>query len=139
MTRDRDRYTDKHRTPRTGVPEFVDEECTGRHEGDELRRMRSRRSTPVRLQRLEDKDDLRAEDIASIKSDVAGMRGDVKAMAVQIGTIAKTLERTERREDVEFADQVAARKAKREAVLKVALYIITGGLVGKILHTLGLL
>jgi hypothetical protein len=52
---DRDRYTEKHtpRTPARGVPDFVEEECTGKYDGDELAVRRRRRSTEDRVGRIE--------------------------------------------------------------------------------------
>ena len=53
---DRDVFVDK-RTPPGGTPQFVDEECTGKYEGEDLARMRSRRPTPERISKLESKHD----------------------------------------------------------------------------------
>lgn len=53
---DRDQYVEKH-TPPAGVPSFVDEECTGKYEGEQLARIRSRRPTPERISKLEIKHD----------------------------------------------------------------------------------
>ena len=54
---DRDAYVPKHQTPVGGVPSFVVEECTGKYEGADLQAIRSRRPTPERIRRLEDKHD----------------------------------------------------------------------------------
>ena len=138
----RDRRLDYHaRPPTAAAPEFVnpDDEGTGRVEGEALKKIRARRPTSKRLEKLEEKQDKSDEKLGAIELAVADIRGDQKAQNVALESIEKKLDRADAREDVEFVDAVAARKAKREAVLKVALYIITGGLVGKILHTLGML
>jgi len=54
VSRDRDKYVEKHRR---GVPSFVAEEGTGRHEGEELQRIRSNRPTPVRFKKVEERQD----------------------------------------------------------------------------------
>jgi hypothetical protein len=146
---DRDVYTPKTKTP-TSVPQFVSEDITSQYSGEDLRRARSRRPTPERIAHLEDKHDQLSSVVCEMRVDLAEIRGDTKVQNASLATISKTLDRMAAREDVEHAadvdvdaeqkkDAIAAGKARRDAVIKVALYIITGGLLGKILHTLGLL
>jgi uncharacterized coiled-coil protein SlyX len=69
------------------APDFVAEECTGKYEGAELERIRSRRPTPERLRILERKQDedrkAHQELVAMVNEtrvDVAGMRGELKVL-----------------------------------------------------------
>lgn len=57
--RDRDVHIPKHPRAQSqpGVPSFIDEEYTGKYDGDELREHRSKRPTHARLDRLETKAD----------------------------------------------------------------------------------
>lgn len=148
---DRDSYVEKHRTPPAGtVVDFVAEDVTGQYQGAELARIRSRRPTPERIARLEAKHDQLASIVTEMRVDVADIRGDQKAQNASLTSISKTLDRLAEREAVDHAadadvdaarqkDLIAAAKAKREAIIKVVLYVVTGGLLGKIMHTLGLL
>lgn len=66
---DRDVYVEKHSpTPPAGTPVFVEEECTGQVDGDELAARRAKRSTDDRIARLEVKHD-------SIQKSVSRMEG----------------------------------------------------------------
>jgi hypothetical protein len=134
----RDVYTPKTKTP-ASIPQFVSEDITSQYQGEDLRRARARRPTPERIAHLEDKHDQLSSIVGEMRVDLAEIRGDIKVQNASLATISKTLDRMAGREDLEHADDVAARKSKREAIIKVALYVITGGLLGKILHTLGLL
>lgn len=75
------------RKEREAAPEFVEEECTGRHDGEELEHLRARRPTPERLRRLESKqdDDRKAhQDLAKLvnetRVELAGVRGELKVL-----------------------------------------------------------
>ncbi len=61
---DRDILVPKHRAASQGVPGFVDEEFTGRYEGEDLARLRARRPTPERVSRLEKRVDKLDKDMA---------------------------------------------------------------------------
>jgi hypothetical protein len=54
---DRDRYVEKHPTPLSGVPDFADEEGTGKHDGEELDAIRANRPPPKRFEKLEKRQD----------------------------------------------------------------------------------
>jgi hypothetical protein len=58
---DRDIYTPKTQTPAKGVPVEVEEEVTGKHDGDELAMLRAKRPTHDRIARLEVKGDATAQ------------------------------------------------------------------------------
>jgi uncharacterized coiled-coil protein SlyX len=69
------------------APDFVCEDVTGKYEGAELERIRSRRPTPERLRILERKQDedrkAHQELVAMVNEtrvDVAGMRGELKVL-----------------------------------------------------------
>jgi hypothetical protein len=71
--RDRDVYVPK--TPAPGTPIFVEEECTGKYDGEDLATHRSRRPTPERISRLEAKHDQLGEKVNEIHGDVREMKG----------------------------------------------------------------
>jgi hypothetical protein len=64
---------------REAVPAFVEEECTGKYDGDELKEARALRPTDKRLEKLEDKHDKLDEKVDAIHGDVREMRGELKS------------------------------------------------------------
>jgi hypothetical protein len=72
----RDVYVDK-RTPASGVTEFVCDDVTGQHEGEELARIRARRPTPERLRILEQKHDRLDDKVDEIHNDLARQSGQL--------------------------------------------------------------
>ncbi len=94
---DRDRYTDKHATPRGGVPSFVEEEITGHYTGKDLQERRSRRQTPERFQHIERRQDehsARQDEFAKVLSDT---REDIAKMSGSLETLVKIAEAKEQR------------------------------------------
>lgn len=69
----RDRYLDKHARPPTSVPVFVEEEGTGRHEGEDLQRIRRGRTTQKRFEHVEERLD-------KLEPAVARMDGKIDTM-----------------------------------------------------------
>lgn len=102
VTDHRDRYVDKH-TPRTGIPSPVDDEATGRCDGEELARIRSRRPTPDRLRRLEeDRDadrrrhDELAETVTETRVLVGTMSGKLDTVLAHLAATTREHHATER-------------------------------------------
>jgi uncharacterized coiled-coil protein SlyX len=91
----RDRYVPKHPTPR-GVPAFVEEEATGRYEGEDLKRIRAKRKTDERVARLEDKHDALAETVTEIRVDVGEMRAEVRTLVKHVEAALVEQHQTER-------------------------------------------
>jgi hypothetical protein len=88
----RDVYVRK--TPPKGVPVEVDEEVTGKHEGDELAQLRAKRPTHDRIARLEVKSDAQATATARMegKLDTVIALATAKATAevAETGRTART-------------------------------------------------
>jgi hypothetical protein len=72
-TRDRDVYVAK--TPGRGVPDFVPDEVTGQYEGEDLARMRAKRPTDKRIEKLEAKHDSLDGKVDDIGNRMARMEG----------------------------------------------------------------
>ena len=71
---DRDLSGIAARKERESVPVECEEDVTGRYEGDELRSMRSRRSSEERISRLEGKHDGLAATVGETRIDVAQLK-----------------------------------------------------------------
>lgn len=118
------------------VAEFVCDDLTDRYEGEELKRMRADRPVEKRLEKLEEKDDQRALDIADIKLAVADIRGDQKATNASLRAIEKSIDQMAQREHVKFTATVDVDRAKQIDTVKAgadrrewvgkALAIVTG-------------
>lgn len=145
---------ERRRTPARGVAvEDFEQAVTGVLEGEaliEARRERAAKDPATRIALIETEQKAQAKDIADIKVAVADIRGDQKAQNASLTAISTTLNRMAEREQARFVareevdaakakDDIDARKVRREAIAKVALYLVTGGLLGKILHSLGVL
>jgi hypothetical protein len=91
----RDRYVPKHKTP-TAVPAFIEEEATGRYEGEDLKRIRAKRKTDERVARLEDKHDSLAETVTEIRVDVGEMRAEVRTLVKHVEAALTEQHQTER-------------------------------------------
>jgi hypothetical protein len=102
MTRDRDRYVDKH-TPRAGVPSFVEEEATGQCEGEELARIRSRRPTPTRLRKLEEDRDEDRRKHEALAREVTETRVLVGTMSGKLDTVLSHVTETHATERVRIS------------------------------------
>lgn len=141
----------RHRTPPRGVLAW--EDVTDQYEGEALlaaRTLRAEQNPAHRIALIETEQKEQAKHIAEIKLSVAEIRGDQKAQNASLTAINSTLERMAEREHVTFAakvdvdaakakDAIDAAKVRRDAIIKVVLYLVTGGLLGKILHSLGML
>ena len=79
--KDRDVYVAKHPTPSPGVPAFVEEEATGKCEGEVLAAIRAKRPTDKRIAKLEEKHDAVDSKVDAIGERVARMEGTVNAIA----------------------------------------------------------
>lgn len=108
IPRDRDAYVDKHAVPE----ETWDEPATGRVDitPEELRRIRQRRPTPERLDKLETKHDELGKEVSTIRTDVAHMKGRVETL---VEYAAKAEAERERR----AAADVAAEERRRKHVI----------------------
>ncbi len=126
MTDDRD----KRRTPPGGYPvpahvraqtappvEYVQDEVTGNHVGEDLRIARARRSTDERIGRLEDKHDVLAAVVGDVREAVGTMSGQLEVLPRLIDIIERSASRAEQREHVTFTAQVDVDKAGRLATI----------------------
>jgi hypothetical protein len=89
---DRDTFTRK--TPSTAIaaqlatPEFVEEDCTGKYEGEELAAHRAKRPTPMRLGHVEERVDGVVASIGELRADVANELASVKTkVAEELGSV----------------------------------------------------
>lgn len=119
------------------APEREINDATGRYEGAELARIRARRPTAKRLERLEEKDDEKSAAIARIDVSIADIRGDQKAAAITLAAIQKAVERDAEKEHAEELDAIDARKSRRAVIAKALGLVLSGGVIGKALHMLG--
>lgn len=159
---DRDILVPKHRASSPAVA-FVDEECTGKYEGEELlemRRARAEEDPAGRIALLETDQKKLAGDVTAIMLSVVEIKGDQKTQNATLAGMAKTLDRLAQLDhltlttklEVDRAQQTAAvqvdtaekidaidaRKAKRQLIVKVAgLAGLLGMAAGKLLHWLG--
>jgi hypothetical protein len=119
---DRDVYTPKH----SAAPEFVAEDPTGKYEGEELQRIRSRRPTPERISRLE----LKHDRLAEVVTDV---RVDVKTLLVLAEESKAERERRIKMENEAQTLALAKRKTWPPIIKAIgaALALIIAALVGK--------
>lgn len=140
----------KRRTPRAGVaitpqavPVEVPDEVTGNYEGDELRAIRSRRSTDERIGRLEDKhDELRAV-VGETREDVSAMRGEMKALPRLVDLIEKmasgahvALTAQVKVDAAEKLDAIDERKQWRKRWTSIVGGLFSAGVLGALAHYL---
>lgn len=123
---DRDAAALKRRA-QSPIPEEIDwdEDLTGKYEGEELRRMRRKRDTDKRIEKLEDKHDELAQKLGETREDVREIKTETKGQT-------KLLERL-------LDDKEHVIKTKRERITKVIGLLTSGGFVVELLHRLGVL
>lgn len=133
----RDHRVEKHPPERIraalAAPSFDTEEVTGQYSGDELRAIRSKRTTSERLERLEVKHDDLKQDFGNrlgrVEIAVADMGGQFKIIPSLINTMQDATKAMQQRDHVTFTakvdvdkavaiDVVEASKAKREWITK---------------------
>lgn len=93
---DRDVYIPKHPTPSPGVPAFVDEEATGKYDGEQLATIRAKRPTDKRLAKLEEKHDAVDSKVDAIGQRVARMEGTLETIADVLVPERREAHKTER-------------------------------------------
>jgi hypothetical protein len=91
----RDRYVPKHKTP-TAVPAFIEEEATGRYEGETLAQMRAKRPTDKRVGRLEEKHDQLAETVTKLRVDIGSMASKLDTVLDHVTAAHREQQQTER-------------------------------------------
>jgi septal ring factor EnvC (AmiA/AmiB activator) len=89
--RDVEGFAARRERDAASVTEFLQDDVTGKYEGEELKAQREVRPVTDRIQRLEKKhDDLRADlkDVrADFKSDLSDVRSDVKTLSGHVGDL----------------------------------------------------
>lgn len=151
---DRDVFVLKHQSPAAGVPVEVERDITGNHSGDDLRELRSRRPTGLRLELLEEKHDHLAAAVTDMHLETTAEFGDIKATLGEVAGAVKGLttvvENSLKRDHVTFSarvevdkagalDVIDAKKSKRELYAKLVGSAASGGILFEILHRLGVL
>ncbi len=112
------------------VPVTFDDELTGQHEGEELRRMRAKRPTDQRLQRLEDKHDELRDIVTRIEVTHGEMNGKLDTIVDMAG--AEAVARTARAEA-----EAAERERRRTHIVPiikaigVAIAMIMAAILGR--------
>ena len=101
------------RTPPQGVPYEIPAEVTGVAEGDDLRRIRSRRPTAVRLERLEDKHDRLDSIVSSMGAAVGRIEGQLMVLPQLVEAVRDNADRANQREQVTFTASVEVDKAQK--------------------------
>lgn len=148
---DRDVLVPKHRAQSPAV-EFIDEECTGKYEAEELfaaRRARAKADPASRIAMLEADQKQMGEDVNEIKLSIVRIEGDQKATNTSLSGIERSLERMAQREHVTFTarvdvekaqalDVIDAKKTRRQLWLKAFGLVSLGGAIGKLLHWVGI-
>ncbi len=124
----------------------IDAESTDQYEDpQELRRMRQKRPTSVRLEKLETKHDDLAKEVAQTKALVAVVDAKTDGQTKLIERIEKTVDRIANRDDVKFEsnltineaqklDTIDAKKARRWLIVKVAAAVLGGGTLLELVH-----
>ncbi len=109
-----------HVRAQTAPPvEEIEEEVTGQHSGEELRKMRARRTTGERVDRLEVKHDhsdakidAHGERIGKLEVVVADFGGQMKILPDLVDTMKSATNALQRREDVTFTAKVGVHSAQ---------------------------
>jgi hypothetical protein len=141
------------RKERDAAPAFVDEDLTGRYEGEELyeaRKARAADDPAARIVLLETEQKTLSTDVGEMKVSIAEIRGDQKAHGASLLGIQKTLDQFTQREHVTFTakvdvdtakqlDAIDAGKARRDFWLKMATSSAVGAIVLKLLQHWGVL
>ncbi len=124
------------RRERQAAPVYVEPEATGNYEGEELRRIRARRPTPQRLERLEDKHDQLVESVSDLREGFGRVEGQLAIL------VRHTDEQTRQRaaeaelDRAEKLDVVAGRKWTRDQIGRVVGVAVSGGVVTALLALL---
>jgi|ERR1043165_2466728 uncharacterized coiled-coil protein SlyX len=112
----RDEYVSKQ-TPRAGVPAFVEEECTGKYEGEELARIRARRPTPERISKVEVRiDDIDSTLVQTVKS-LAETRETVARIDGKMDALLDLGAKAEQERQARHAADIAAAESRRKFVI----------------------
>lgn len=144
----------RHRTPARGVPVEVDDferPITGVLEGEALiaaREARAAENPAQRIALIETEQKAQALRLSRIEIATVEIRGDQKATNVSLAGIERTLERMAQREHVTFTarvdvdkaerlDTIDARKDRRKFWFQIGAAVLGGGVIGKLLHWLG--
>lgn len=125
---------------RESVPETWDEDITGRHEGEELARLRARRETKDRLARLEVKHDELANAVGETRVAVARVEGQLEVLpelVTEVRDAARIAREREHIRDVSIInveqakqlDRVEARRDWRKLVVALVSSAVGGGLL----------
>jgi hypothetical protein len=148
---EREAFSEAARREREAVPvEPVEEEDSRAYDVAERPVIRSRRETGKRLEKLETFKDEAIESFSEFRVSIADIRGDQKAAAASLRAIEKHLDERQHKERITFAatvdvetaekkDTIDARKGKRDLYLKILGGVLTGGVLGKLLHMAGIL
>jgi hypothetical protein len=132
----RDVYVSKA-TPRMGVPEFVDEDATGKYEGEELARIRARRPITGRISKVEIRvDDIDNTLIATIKS-LAETREAVARIDGKMDALLDLGAKAEQERQARHTADLAAAESRRKFIIALigalgtALAVIVTALVAR--------
>ncbi len=118
------------RTRDAAVPESFEDEVTGAHAGDDLKRLRARRPTDQRLERLEDKHDELRDIVTRIEVSHGEMNGKLDTIVDLAG--AEAVARTARAEA-----EAAERERRRTHIVPVikaigvAIAMILAAILGR--------
>ncbi len=124
------------RRERQAAPVYVEPEATGNYEGEELRRIRARRPTPQRIERLEDKHDLLVVHVADLREGFGRVEGQLELLVEQ--GKEQAIQRAADAELVraEKLDVVAGRKWTRDQIGRVIAAVASGGVLTALLALL---
>lgn len=113
------------------IPPIIEDEVTGKYEGDELDARRAKRPTDERLKRLEDKHDALDAKVDVIAGDVQKINGELTHVPRLINLLERSLEQANATVTVTVNDQVAANKQRRDFWAQVGLKVLAGlGAIG---------
>ena len=102
-----------------GIPQEVDEVGTGVVEGDDLRRIRARRPTAQRLERLEDKHDVLAAEHADMRAAVGRIEGQLEGLGPMVASLQKSADRLADRDDLHFKATLQVDQAARLGTVEI--------------------
>lgn len=145
---DEDRALIGRRTPRTGVPSLIPDDVTDRYEGEELLEMREIRAGQYPAKRIAKLETDLYDFKLAVTSKMGEVVGAIGELTGEVKGLATVVQSNLQREQITFnanvdvakrdaIDAVDARKAKRDAWIKLGVALITGGAIGKFLHMLG--
>jgi hypothetical protein len=118
--RDMDSLRARKEREGAGIPEdFDDEEYTGKHDAEDLARLRATRTSDDRLRRLEKKHDAISDIVHETRADVREMKGQLVVLPDLVDEIRATAKETRDRESRRDAEDADVRKHRRERVTKL--------------------